>query len=415
MILPADWPAGDGLRAVLLHEYAHVVRRDPRWRLLQRLVGALFWFHPGVLMLNRRLDAAREDVCDNHALLAAAPVDYAETLLTAARFCRPGRTPSGSLTMFTRRTDLERRVRDLLDPRRDARPRLPRRQRLALAGALALAMLAVPSVGLRRVAYAGQRADLTTPGLTFAPPDGGFVIPDLVAGQALQVIVEAEGYDRLTPADPAKRFTLRGKLLNSRGDGVSGAELRLIASDPNRPAKDMATSWIWIENDQIATAASTRQLQKGVTASDGGFEFRGVPTDAAVQLAYWGPGIPRGRVERIERLPASEREALTVNVPAAATVAVAVDRAAIPGVNSVQMSLVGSLFVSYDAKPTGGAGYVVGDLPAGNYTLTAYAAPQPIEGSGGFTLQVLATKTVTVKAGDVRTVELGAADRVPKP
>ena len=58
------------LAEVLVHEVAHVVRRDPIVVLVQNLVAAIYWPHPLVQKLNRELAKAREEVCDNFVLRA---------------------------------------------------------------------------------------------------------------------------------------------------------------------------------------------------------------------------------------------------------------------------------------------------------------------------------------------------------
>lgn len=70
------------LNAVLSHELCHVKRRD---NLLAHILGAvcgLFWFHPLVWWLDRRILAERELICDAHAVqTVSSPVDYRNGLL----------------------------------------------------------------------------------------------------------------------------------------------------------------------------------------------------------------------------------------------------------------------------------------------------------------------------------------------
>jgi beta-lactamase regulating signal transducer with metallopeptidase domain len=142
------------VRTVLVHECAHVVRRDLWVCLLQRLAAVLFWVHPLVHLLNRRLDQAREEVCDNHVLAHTDAPAYAETLLTVAQLCYPTPRLEGYLTMMPRHYNLERRVADLLADRRDTATRLPTPQRAALLAAFVLLLVAVASVGLHGAAPA---------------------------------------------------------------------------------------------------------------------------------------------------------------------------------------------------------------------------------------------------------------------
>lgn len=65
------------LKAVLLHETAHVARRDLLTAFLERLAMVLYWWHPLVYRLCARVDELREDICDNWAVRAQG---HGETL-----------------------------------------------------------------------------------------------------------------------------------------------------------------------------------------------------------------------------------------------------------------------------------------------------------------------------------------------
>jgi beta-lactamase regulating signal transducer with metallopeptidase domain len=56
------------LCAALLHELAHVRRRDALARVVQLIAGAVFFFWPVVRLVSRRLDLSREAACDAWAL-----------------------------------------------------------------------------------------------------------------------------------------------------------------------------------------------------------------------------------------------------------------------------------------------------------------------------------------------------------
>ncbi len=87
ILLPAEaqsWRA-DRRRLVLLHELAHVARRDSLSRSAASLVCALYWFHPGIWFAARQLRLEQEHAADDRVLTAGAPArSYARNLLDLA-------------------------------------------------------------------------------------------------------------------------------------------------------------------------------------------------------------------------------------------------------------------------------------------------------------------------------------------
>jgi beta-lactamase regulating signal transducer with metallopeptidase domain len=86
MIVIPDWAlaelAPEELRVVLLHELAHLRRWDDWTNLLQKIVRAVFFFHPAVLWIEKRLSLEREMACDDHVLAETAnPRGYAKCLI----------------------------------------------------------------------------------------------------------------------------------------------------------------------------------------------------------------------------------------------------------------------------------------------------------------------------------------------
>ena len=86
IVLPAwalrELPAED-LNVILLHEFAHLRRGDDWTNLIQKVVHAVFFFHPAVWWIERRLSVEREMACDDAVLAETAnPRGYAACLVS---------------------------------------------------------------------------------------------------------------------------------------------------------------------------------------------------------------------------------------------------------------------------------------------------------------------------------------------
>ena len=103
-----SWPL-DQRRAFLLHELAHVARRDCLAQALASVAHAVYWPHPLVWWAVRRLRAEAERACDDLVLQAGTDApEYAQHLLDAARALRNEHwLPAGSSVV--RRADAARR------------------------------------------------------------------------------------------------------------------------------------------------------------------------------------------------------------------------------------------------------------------------------------------------------------------
>ncbi len=103
------------LRAVLLHEMAHVRRRDVAAQLCVNLVAALWWFQPIVWILRAQLRTESEFACDAEAVASGfGPSNYASELLAIAQGMshRDRQLPMAGISIL--RGDLERRLRFVL-------------------------------------------------------------------------------------------------------------------------------------------------------------------------------------------------------------------------------------------------------------------------------------------------------------
>jgi beta-lactamase regulating signal transducer with metallopeptidase domain len=77
----------DQLKAILVHEQCHVRRRDNLAAAAHMIVETLFWFHPLVWWIERRLVDERERACDEEVLrVTGEPQTYAEGILSVCKF-----------------------------------------------------------------------------------------------------------------------------------------------------------------------------------------------------------------------------------------------------------------------------------------------------------------------------------------
>jgi TonB family protein len=154
VLLPRDaatW-SDDTIRIVLGHELAHVRRGDWAVQLLADCVRCVYWFNPLVWIACRRLRLESEHACDDAVLrLGVAAPDYANQLLELARLFRQSRRSLFPAPAMARPSDLERRVRVMLNARTD---RSPIGRASSLLVLLALLALTVPIAGLSLTASA---------------------------------------------------------------------------------------------------------------------------------------------------------------------------------------------------------------------------------------------------------------------
>ena len=140
-----DWP-DERIGIVLGHELAHIRRGDWAVQLLAHAVRCAYWFNPLVWMTCRRLRLESEHACDDEVLRqgVAAP-DYASELLALASLFKGARRSFFPAPAMARPSELERRVRVMLNTRLD---RAPIRRSSVLLVWLGLLLVSVPIAGL---------------------------------------------------------------------------------------------------------------------------------------------------------------------------------------------------------------------------------------------------------------------------
>jgi beta-lactamase regulating signal transducer with metallopeptidase domain len=138
------------LDAILAHELCHFRRRDNLTAALHMLVESLFWFHPLVWWLGRRLMNERERACDEAVLSAGHdPRAFAEAILNICRFCV--QAPQACASALSG-ANLRGRIEIILA--NQAPRRLSRGEKLGLSVAAALSLSLVILAGREQVVEA---------------------------------------------------------------------------------------------------------------------------------------------------------------------------------------------------------------------------------------------------------------------
>jgi beta-lactamase regulating signal transducer with metallopeptidase domain len=148
IVLPAwamrELPAQD-LNVILLHEFAHLQRWDDWTNLIQKIVRALFFFHPAVWWIEKRISVEREMACDDAVLAETSnPHGYATCLVSLLEKSLAHRLAQGRWSMAQaavhRAREASLRLAQILDKNRPAATRIWK-PALGMVGAFSVACL----------------------------------------------------------------------------------------------------------------------------------------------------------------------------------------------------------------------------------------------------------------------------------
>ena len=160
ILLPvgADHWQTERLRAVLLHELAHIKRWDWAMQIAAQVTCAIYWFNPIVWCVARWLRIEAEQACDDHVLNAGyRSTDYAQHLLDITRNVKIAKTTSLAAVAVARSSKIETRLRTVLAENLNRHPIT----KIAVGiGLLVLICFAIP-MGTMRLAQAVSTTEVT--------------------------------------------------------------------------------------------------------------------------------------------------------------------------------------------------------------------------------------------------------------
>ena len=144
----------DELNQILLHELAHLRRWDDWTNLAQKLVKALFFFHPAVWWIEKKVSLEREMACDDAVLAETArPRAYAECLAHLAERTLVQRSVALAQAALGKIHQTSLRVAQILDANRPTGKGRSWRPAASLVAAFALACFFGISRAPRLIAF----------------------------------------------------------------------------------------------------------------------------------------------------------------------------------------------------------------------------------------------------------------------
>jgi bla regulator protein blaR1 len=197
ILLPAD-ASLEAAEHILRHELAHVRRGDDWTNLVQHFIKALFFFHPAIWWVSKRISLEREIACDDQVLHSTRrPRAYALLLADLAGRMQPSVLSPG---VSTNQSQLKQRIDMILNSNRNTSPRLAT-ARLGLL-ATAAALLAMAAIYLApRLAFA-QTAAAPAPA-ALPPPDAPSATISATPAVAFAASADAPAALSATPGVPA--------------------------------------------------------------------------------------------------------------------------------------------------------------------------------------------------------------------
>jgi beta-lactamase regulating signal transducer with metallopeptidase domain len=306
VLLPREteaWPA-PLRRHVLIHELAHVKRRDVLQHLICRLTVALYWFHPLAWYGVRRMRLEREIACDDCVLMAGEhPCDYAAELVGIARQLHGIATP-WAVCMASGST-LEERVRSMLDRARS-------HGALSVAAARSLLIVALAAITLLAAVEPGTssvRQPPTQTDVSASDSHGPVKVASPIVNSPVDKQIVAEANEKPSPKTASKdpTYTFAGTVVDQQGrpvaDAKSSDKARLrLAGKVLKPNGDPAIgATVLLEGflSQFAGGEAKWTLVAQFPADargafDRDFDGRWRPSDsAAVRLSAITPGYGR--------------------------------------------------------------------------------------------------------------------------
>ncbi len=186
------------LAPIVLHEQAHIERKDTWFSLLQEFIAVVFWWSPVIRILNKQIHIDRELACDLRAAKQLSNKQYAQSLVDCARIMVTQNRSVLAMGLFSQKKELTHRIEQVLKNKKIMQPSL-----LAIVGvcfSLSIATISATQQFSPKVSLVEAKSDARH--YSILPSRDGKRLIEAVMQNNIEEIsrLQSEGVDIDTPA-----------------------------------------------------------------------------------------------------------------------------------------------------------------------------------------------------------------------
>ena len=265
--------SADELNQVVLHELAHLRRWDDWTNFAQKVVKALFFFHPAVWWIERRVSLEREMACDDAVIAETeSPRAYAECLTHLAEKTFAQRSMALAQAALGRIRQTSLRVAQILDPNRPSNVGRAWKSAVALVAGFAMVCVLSVSRAPQLVAFSDhETSHVANPVIAGASTGAAFpnvpVSNALFKSQPVRIVpaslkaasLKARGVRRNLETYEAKALVKPAATARRAGSmvaqtNVRPTNVRLTKADVTAVAFTDTTFFVIVRDGQVGTA-----------------------------------------------------------------------------------------------------------------------------------------------------------------
>ncbi len=260
--------SAEEMEVILLHELAHLQRWDDWTNLAQKMVKAVFFFHPAVWWIERRLSLEREMACDEMVVAqTGTPNQYASLLISFTEKLQAATALALVHGLVNRVYQLSLRITEILAANGSGRKPL-RKSMLGLSAAMFAAMFGMAAHAPQWVRFASPAATNEARVVRHEPLRSG-VKRESESPRMIPAVFHPESVAPLPAKSPAPTERVKG---NAPAKKV---RLHRAAKAAQRPFPTQPVFVVWQQADYDLSGSSVWSIcvWQVRTGDDGAEEF----------------------------------------------------------------------------------------------------------------------------------------------